>query len=469
MDTFNDTHPLNSMAHSSLKDSGSGSSLRRACPNFYASELLWMHALFGGSTDYSDLYVSVTSDNIQHHPNSYVALGAADALGLHGSGIYLGKVEDKDGFCALSGMSEEDPSSKESAQDSTRQPGSHKFDPSQFQVFAFSEGGGFVVEHVPTGDKVVSSFIFDESDTDLSVMVYAGYSLDPHLVHRTIPSHLANFPSVASLWAMSGKGERSTPSSFRRKVVVADFEGNSFSCEIELYRKDDRTLLATFPCAPGLFGRTHMRYLRSTDGIEIEAALLPPIDGNESGCAESSSATGGTDSAEASVDQSGPALNETGNSVFETSVQVVHRGDCTFYIKAMNMKAQQNAQAVIVVNSEDDELFAMSNGDLNEQVNVSDPEMIPLSILVTGLDGEDLLSIVNGETADGEAVIARIALRRQSNDLVSGDDRSWPTVRGAATSLQILAKGGWGVQALRPNTGSTTEWNLQLLQYTEKK
>lgn len=88
LDAFNDSVPGNNFVHTATKSMGTGTDLRKSCPNFYESSLLWLHALTGGSQDYTSSYVSVTSDDLNGHPIHFVAIGAADALGIHGAGLH---------------------------------------------------------------------------------------------------------------------------------------------------------------------------------------------------------------------------------------------------------------------------------------------------------------------------------------------------------------------------------------------
>ena len=486
-------------AFNAMKNNGVGSGwqLRKSCPNVYSSDNLWMHAINGGATDYADVYISVMSDDVADHPNAFVGLGAAEALGILGTGLYPGEVDEGE-TCPVTDefdsehaqvKAQEEESADGIAVPTDSPPKKVALDARDFQVSTFSSGDGFVVEHVKTNDKVIVTFVNDEQDKEkLFTLVYAGYSLDEM---STETSSRAQTPS--SHWRMA-RGHRKaathsadighTPVSFARKVIMADLEGYSFSCEIELLRRagEGEEVLLTLPCAPALFGRTRIDDLRETGGFIVEAIIMAPPEGSEMGCVNEVD----TD------DQSGwnetTSFSDSAGSVFKSStddstgpggvfsevrpsIQVVYRGDCTFHSKAVNMKDRWGAEAVIVVNTEDDELFVMSHGEPYQETASTDSTELPYTVLVTGLDGEDLLSIVNGGAADSGYITARISMRRQLISVedkkvaiaIDGDSHPWPGVIGSPNSLQILAKGGWGVMGVQKD--KQEGWDLNLLQY----
>lgn len=96
LDAFNDTLPGKNIVHTAMKNTGTGTGnvLRKSCPNFYESSLLWLHALTGGSQDYTSSYIPITSDELNSHSFHFVAIGAADALGIHGAGLHPVRVKD---------------------------------------------------------------------------------------------------------------------------------------------------------------------------------------------------------------------------------------------------------------------------------------------------------------------------------------------------------------------------------------
>lgn len=346
---------------------------------------------------------------------------------------------------------------------------------------AFSDGGGFVIDRISTDDKVIATFLFDETDASkVYAMIYAGYSIG-----NSINSHDTTKRSDASVWPVVGRQRPSDgdgPSSlYRRDVVIADLEGNSFLCEISLY--DDTTeserLLATIPCAPGLFGSTDIRQLRGTEGFVVDGVLSLPPENDETGCSELESDSLTQPEEDGVYDNvhsdEGDTIQESEVPQDDGVVQVVLRGDCAFYSKALLMKARSGAKAVIVINTEEDELFTMAGTDPENQQFATDQQELPASVLVTGLDGKAILSIINTEASGGRAVKARISVTKQHTQLELGvkdtgsivSDR-WPIVKGDGKSLHIFAGGGWGVKAIYDDKKGRPEWQLQLVQFEEK-
>ncbi len=343
---------------------------------------------------------------------------------------------------------------------------------------AFADGGGFVIDRISTGDKVIATFLFDESDaTKIYSMVYAGYSIGKNLNSQD-PAK----PNDASLWPMTGRQQPSDSGDpgplFHRNVVIADSEGNSFLCEIKLYENstESQRLLATIPCAPGLFGSTDIRNLRDTEGFTVDGVLLLPPKDDETGCSEfdrdSPTQFQDDDNEQNNNEDIKPASDGFQG---EDVVQVVLRGDCAFYLKATLMKARSGAKAIIVINTEEEELFTMSGADPEHPYLTTDLHEFPGSILVTGLDGEDILSIANSEASGGRSVKARISVTKQyanfgtaDKGTVSIDSDRWPVVKGEGKSLRVFARGGWGVKALYQEKKGRSEWQLQLMQYEQK-
>lgn len=61
-----------------------------------------------------------------------------------------------------------------------------------------------------------------------------------------------------------------------KRVVVADMNGHSYSCEVLIHKKDD--VLARIACSPGFFGQAHIENLISNDGVSVTGPLnTPPV------------------------------------------------------------------------------------------------------------------------------------------------------------------------------------------------
>jgi mannosidase alpha-like ER degradation enhancer 2 len=479
-------------AHMRLTELGVGDGylLRKACPNVYSSELLWMHALNGGVLDYSDVHVTQMGTN--ERPNRWYSLGAIEALEVQGLGIHLD--EPSHGTCPI--FKDKNPVNA-TPQDSDGEKNSFIDDElsefespmGAFRISSFPEGSGFYMNHVASGETLLTTFLTDDSDiSNTFVMTYATL---PSTTQQAKPkegyAHLPTWRRLGLKIPDIEEVEERIPGN--RVVVMSDLFGNSFTCTVDVLwkssdpEKNEDEVLASVPCAPGLFGPAHMSSLADSADVVVEAILLPPWEDDIFGCeSPAESGDGNCDNKVASftftADVLFPLEPEAGwqpSSLEENftcknvNIQAVHRGDCTFLDKAINQKRQWGAGAVIVVNSGEDELFVMSQG--TDELSGVDPDDIPLAVLVTGLDGEAILSAAATEYKEEEGYIAgRVSLVRQQNtmSLQSSENsgpRQFPIVNGSPSMLQLLAKGGWGVQATSPDVSDGSDWQLSLLHH----
>lgn len=481
LDTLNDTLHERNIAHLAMSNLGLGNGiqLRKACPNLYSSDLLWMHALNGGATDYSDVYLSATLDDASDLSNEFAILGAGEALGSHGSGLYLGQAEDQG--CPVpatlqDGVTDSTPPPGEKISNSRKSPEGEVFDISsefgKFEVSPFGEGGGFFIHHIDSGATIVASLLTDEDDTSkLFVMTDSIFPV-PQIV---MPEDGKDASADGEEW--NEKKSFDT----ERTTVFADFEGNSFRCEVELLLKfqipDDteenkgtvarERVLGSYPCAPALFGPTNMSRLVETNGVSIEASVAAPVEGDECGCkkAPPSTASGEVCVPGALENQQDNVTTAAADSCTNESIQILVRGECAFQTKALNQKKEWNAAATIIINSEDEELFVMSVGDdtLAQEA--------PLSVLLSGLDGEHMLNTMTTvRQEDANAMLtARISVSRQVMSLVDAtaaeylEKIRWPIIRGGDKRLQIFAAVGWGLQAQQDETNN--RWHINLFQH----
>ena len=220
-----------------------------------------------------------------------------------------------------------------------------------------------------------------------------------------------------------------------RYVVVSDNNESSFHCEIALQRaivlheemQDSLVDILTVPCSPGFFGRTTLQSLRKTGGTFSIGNLLPPPDDDEIGCKAPNSPP--------------PQLKQ---------VQMVRRGSCSFQEKTANYR--NHADAIIVINSKPSELFVMS-GDPS-QIDDS----LPMTVLVSGNDGEDLIRTMTEEKLRGHDVFVTVELKKQNNDLFT----DLPYVKGTReNNIQILCKHNWGINAVAQGDGAiNNSWQL---------
>jgi mannosidase alpha-like ER degradation enhancer 2 len=499
MDTLNDTFIERNIAHLALGDLslGEGNFLRKACPNLYSSDFLWMQALNGGAVDYTEVYISSTNDDFSQSWNQFAVVGAGEALGFLGSGVYLGLMENEDESCLILEPSENKKGT--GAREDVDATGAKSQPPNgelveitnefgTFEVSSFTEGGGFYIRHVDSDTTIITSFLVDE--------------VDESKIYAMVDSWTGVATDKNGKKATPDSDEESTSDKTRtfddeRNVVFGDLNGNSFHCEVELYQKvlstpddydnDESTnepvyteerLLARYPCAPALFGPTHMSRLLETNGISIEASVFSPVEGDEYGCKKPSTSpnnSDGNDNVPSAVDVNGhssaglfdePIADSDGqlSCPNENSIQILLRGECTFQAKALNQKEEWNVAATIIINSDDDELFIMSVGNEEFAANA------PMSVLMTGLDGEDLLTTMTAarEEDDGALLSARVSVKRQpttSQEIVKEDPAMihWPIVRGSTKKLQVFCRNGWGLQARQEINSS--EWKLNLFRH----
>ena len=471
-----DTRQGQNLAHLALHNMGIGlgTSFRKACPNVYSSDLLWIHALNGGSLDYSDIYVTVSRDEIVDHPNFFVIVGSAHALGMHGSGVYLDINDEDDMSCEVLDQADSKNSQysdsrliEEEEEETEGKVFEIASDIGNFQISPFPAGDGFFIQHSDSGETLVVTFVrSDHIPNPGLVMTYYAIPVAPEPNPGDLPisSRQSALRSMGARLRSLFMHKKRPPDNaeledMERKVVVSDFAGNSFYCEIELvekYENDDgvaEETLARYPCAPAMFGPTDFLRLEGNDGLCVEAQAHPPQVDDEEGCNRV-----GT---EPSQGDSGVLIESP--ELEKATIQVVRRGGCSFYAKSTNQRNRRNSDGVIVVNSED-ELFVMSFGEDGEII--VDQDQIPTTVLVTGLDGEDLIRKLSIDADDEKAtIVVRINFSRQKfiGQREANEKIYWPAVHGFPDYLQVHAKGGWGMQAKRKET--TGEWQLQLLRH----
>jgi len=540
---------------------GNGYSMKKACANFYAPELTWVNALSGGVLDYTDTYVSAYSEANSDYPTSadslQLLLSSAEALSLHGSGVYLGKVN----FDANPGDICRVPHSQTRQTLSDSQAAKNKSPPplldeaktviqqvhlagvGTFDVSAFPEGSGFFMQLKQTAESLMVTFISDTSgenvNHEMAIMVYASMprrnsiaqpeeadmqgvneagelpkgSLD-HFSTTKAEGNVSRLPwkkFVGPRWAEWFKNRKNQPKLDNsdemvdlgppeRAVVYSDLNQNAFHCKVNIIRRtlsaiggvesknvlgDDDELLSTFPCAPALFGPSRMERLIESNGLFLERAIIAPDTANEFGCASDDdnftpSVTTTSKNSDFQMvpveldDAAGDFIIEEHDDAFRENktIQLVQRGKCSFFEKSVNQK--NNADGVIVINTEDTELFVMSHG-VDEKEGEQGADM-PVSVLVTGLDGEKIVSLIqleseqvdndNNDEKDGAGshLLAQIyifsqAVEFDAQEEITSDHRNvvWPVVRGSDTAVQVFAQGGWGIHTVRKDGGSIQE------------
>jgi len=494
---------------------GAGWNLRKACPNIYSSDALFVRAMQGGSIDYMPKFTTVLLSARFDENDDHVPIPSTlEALASWGSDRYPKSQRERifdferqekcpipiriEEQSLVSTASQEELQHRHPSQDQSGNPGYTEINTEMgtFQVTAFDQGSGFGVEQVETGQILTATFVQDRVDPSVSfVMVHAVYPftdtdyqpLPPRMYVHGEWKPIQGFP---------------TPKS-NRTVIIADLEGNSFSCDIELVQNrvetnEEVTVISQIPCTTGLFGPAHVAKLveqEDEDGLVVEGTLFDPESDDLYGCGSSSEAPQGPEDSKGDLPSSSNAGKDDSDSCRNRIIQVVHRGECSFIEKALNQRGKHNADGVIVVNSADEDVFIMSYGSEDAAHLEQD---LPVSVLVSGTDGRNLLesvSLMQATKGEDSYILARIAIRRQStaeeseanrdsnddsNDDVSNDGDTndegssltdnrtprFPLVRASSAILRVFSPGGWGIQALQQFENGQTNWHLQLMRHS---
>lgn len=478
-------------AHHQLDSHGKGRGLGRSCPNFHHPDLIWSHALKGSALDYNTEHNSLFSNGVIEAKigGDPRMLSAMTSACFYGTDYYIDRVGvDFSSSCPA----EEDPlfqAKVKAQQDDLAHmmdapiPGSKRYDMGgdmgMFDISAFENGDGFVVRQVNSGELLEVSIFHDDIDhlssngddsngddddaNDADDAKVSGATILAVLTLPILPESSNSSPQFdkaatsLSSWALTGWRQQLTaganvgnttnaPSEedgpfhigYQRRVVLADLAGNQFSCEVILI--DDMNQNYTFPCAPSFFGKADIAELTKTQGASFNGLLQIPPAGDEMGC--------------------NPLPLNQHNFCSDTRtseehiLQLIRRGECNFVDKASNQAARRNAAAMIVINSSPNELFAMAGGE-SSAVLLNDclSEDLPLSIMVSGSDGEAIMSILESEKIEE----SRVELNQ-----IMEDDKYFPHVTGSENALQISAQSGWATHAVR-QSDDKRGWQLFLL------
>ena len=427
----------------------------------------------------------------------------------------------------------------------------------QFDISTFNDGVGFFVKHINSGETVevsvvdgrvsgggdshalVSSVIKTRPERRRATDIGGGSRNERSrlaLTWRSIfgRTPLEIFQPAKAELTLTEEGVDAVQENFtmvdkypRQSVVMADLEGNSFVCDIQLkqHRMDLKetsntvsdgigseksvsrhqsgvhsdellpsigqnkgNVIRTFPCAPALFGPTRISSLIQTDGITLEAELLAPDQEDEYGChsepGDSSVCEDPDIEYRGHIQNDPDAFNDSEftpeslcgeNSEVRRTMgvtQLVLRGECLFQSKVWNQWERHNkkAEAVIVINSDPEQLFVMS-GPKDAYQRYDDNGKEPVSVLVSGNDGDEMKKILlehssksrrskenqsNQRESEKYFITATVRLQRQSD--TTDEDKSdsssfggvlqWPLVRSTKNTLQIFAANGWGIHAM---------------------
>ena len=529
LDFYNETQNSFNSAHLSWNKMGNKHLPPRSCENFHSPDMLWIRALNGGLSDYSDAYVSSATDYAQVGDNQFYILGSIDALAMHGSRVHPAELKDVTKLSPIRDTTPRKTVAKK--EEPAKKDGMDRFDMGgelgQFDVSAFAGGSGFFIQRVATSESFITTLISDGADVDESdayVMVYGRTPVENPNGEEESEGTSDDPVDPSKDGGILGFG---ATGQFERSVIMSNFKGDNFACKIEILVQvpadgsaevldeggETKKIVATYPCAPALFGPTHISHLVTTNGLLSEARLQGPVPGDEYGCkgggdrtyppglefmpmqiqqedekahsvprgttqdssaeepsSEDPSASVAEDLGADSDEENDVTTDDSRKTCKNAFAQIVKRGVCTFQDKAMNQLSGFGAEAVIVINSDVDELFVMSGGGFGVD------DKFPVSVLITGDDGAKLLKLIQSYTEDGiSQLTARISLRPDQAEIVESagqefsvvSNENWPAVRITPQVVQLFAKGGWGVHAVRNEKGSANamEWQLFVLQH----
>ncbi|KAL3928785.1 MAG: hypothetical protein SGBAC_012495 [Bacillariaceae sp.] len=481
LDVFGETQNGMNDAHLMLKRNGKGVALAKSCPNFYSSELLYIGALSGGGTDYTTSYVSTLRDVVHPDESRFLMMGSIDALAWYGFGIHVIEAFDPKSFCVIEyGEQQSSPTEEGSKNEKERKVASQRFDGADlgnFEILAFDGGAGFSIKHIDSGQSIATTIIQDVARIKSGDRYF--------MVEHEIPPR-------KELKAAATNVVHQSDTVAHRSVVVTDERSNSHVCVVEiiekayLFREDPsdqcyvdahrsrgeamETVLAQYPCAPALFGVTHPKNLASKSEIRSEAYIQTPKEGDAEGCKESSDQLCSLDE----EDQCGESITVTN----PPRIHLVQRGSCTFQDKSRN---QVGAEAVIVINSKEKELFVMSGNGEEMDSEFFD---VPLTVLISGADGLDMIKKAETFSTERDSVgiadastqlSCRVSVVREKTKVTNDGkeftvvgNQFWPAVVASPDAVQVFVEDGWGVHAAHRSAAGPkpAEWQLYLLRHS---
>jgi len=494
-----------SLSHSE-RGKGDGDRLSKTCPSHSSPNGLWVEALSGHELDYTDFFLSYIDDDVHDSAAENSASQMPTALivsALFGSN-YMSKKYSRNS-CSISERSESWLKHNSASQYVLRQSPNqvptpyHMVDGGSklgtFDVSIFDQNTGFFVKHTNSGESIEVTIFSDQMDdfgnkkgrsfidgsdasTVLTVDSYYPIRSKEKKKDGLFQSFLGfSLPKMLLSTHSRSQDFKKTPQNrYQRSVLLSDLDGHAFVCEVELKmslrpsthsrkRKPGPEessgipqryeTVAAFPCLGAMYGRTQLKHLVEAGGIEVEAIVRNPDKVDTFGCGESVLA--------------GEEQNEE-NSPF---IQLIRRGECTFRQKALHqMERNNNAEAVIIINSEEDKVFLMV-GNEDEETLGHTVEDEPVSVLVSKRDGDSMISIVKKYESnlvskkDKIQAVVRISEQENYADYVLSNIDKWPVVRTASDlkKIQILASSGWGVLATQ-NSDAKTDWQVMILEHS---
>jgi hypothetical protein len=285
-------------AHHRIHRGGSGINIGRRCPNYHNSRLAWPLALHGHTIDYNVAHKSSASDYYDNDSKVDIHMQSALASTVfYGTDYYIDGINiDKDRVCQndKSKPPTTDGKSKNKVQETNYViPGAVRYDMGGnlglFDVSAFTNGDGFVVRHVASGELLeVSMFSNEIPSGGIAVLVSLttpSETISSYVdIKQNNLQHLTTLKKSENLKTLKEKNEE--PKQHERSiidydipektVVIGDMNGHSYHCEVVINEND--RVLAHFPCSPGFFGKAHISNLIQSDGVSVTGQLrTPPI------------------------------------------------------------------------------------------------------------------------------------------------------------------------------------------------
>lgn len=390
-------------AHQNLPIRGTGSNIGAKCANYHHPRLAWPLALHGHTIEYNVAHMTSASD-FEHSEDPRLQTALFSVL-YYGTEYYHDGI-DIESTCPI----KEDQSKKHVNDNRSKSkftgagtpsvtiPGAIRYDMGGnlglFDVSSFSNGEGFAVRHVSTGELLEVSMFSNEmtsgsiailvsltTPAEESISTFFGTKND-NPIHLTKQLKSENLKKLLKDPTPDTPGESTEPDRSaiidydlpQKRVVVADMNSNSYTCEVTVH-KDDR-VFARFPCSPGFFGAAHIENLIQSGGVSVTGPLVtPPKGGLLCHCNLHHFITKDQDPIISQLllhpsDDSVGCIPPSEDSEMNANnfclhnnafnVQLVERGQCNFTEKTLNQYIKRKAAAVIVINSEPMELFCMA-------------------------------------------------------------------------------------------------------------
>jgi len=498
-------------AYLNYAKNGRGARIEKSCPNYHQSNALWIQALVGEETDYSQAFESTMSNDFAVNTLKPQLPSAITASALFGTS-YL----NKDPKTCKSKSNRASANYDDPLRQGIWRRGTQRIDMGDsgaFDVFVDPSGAGYFVKHVQSGESIEVTIVQAEPGVDgigqQFIAVDSYVMADAGIKEK---SSLLNQFKSALTFKPAHKRKK------KRRVLIADMDGNSFECKVilksaigKLHGEHDMNLMKEiggFPCLPASYGPTSMSALTSkgSEGVSYEAKLYRKDQSDPFGCHEdwdndqtciestdfevnirrlaeayeqlavlkkdSISSKKDMDAIENVISNLEKQIELDEETCFAEAprVQLVLRGKCNFRSKGFNLQNRFNAEALIVVNSDPRGLFIMA-GPLTKSQQMSNADD-PASVLVTGEDGEHIERIIDQYSKEGQEIFAKVEITPSSGSVTDSSKSNtaklaqsnrvrWPIVSTALNSIQIYASQGWGVGAVKENNF----WQIMLLQH----